>query len=254
MMKNYCLFIGTLMILVIACQREKPNTPSTSTAEKPLDSTAVLSNEKIHLVINNPENIWATDYLAFEVKHRQNYQGRSIFDSYESGYKKVESVGAKCWNLAFYNTQSREYYLLEPTKKMMIYQYELNDTSNGRINRDFGLYEVQFDDNKDGKFTGADAKRLFVSTRLGKSFHQVSPDGVDMRHKAFSPKENFLMIYGAKDSNNDGLFNEKDQEIVYRLDLNQTAETMTVAQPIFSKDFQNMLQRKVETEWKLPDE
>jgi hypothetical protein len=251
MKKNYALIITAFVILVVSCQSEKPNNPPANTAEKPFDSTAVLSNEKIHLHISNPQDIWATDYLAFEIKHSQNYQGRNVFEYYDSGYKKVESVGAKCWNLAFYNTRNRDYYLLEPTKKMMIYQYELNDTSNGRVNRDFGLYNVQFDDNKDGKFTDADAKRLFVSTRLGKNFHQVSPDGVDMRHKSFSPKENFLIIYGAKDSNNDGFFNEKDQEIVYRLDLNQSAETMTVAQPIFSKDFQNALQRKIETEWKL---
>ena len=253
-MKNYFLFIPILMVLVTSCQCEKPKNQPSTNSEKPLDSTAVLTNEKVHLVIDNPENIWATDYLAFEVKHVQNSRNWSTFDYNESGYKKVESVGAKCWNLAFYNTKSREYYLLEPTKKMMIYQYELNDTSKGRVNRDFGLYVTQFDDNKDGKFTNSDAKRLFVSTRLGKSFHQVSPEGVDMRYKAFSPKENFLIIYGTKDSNNDGLYDEKDQEIVYRLDLNQTAETMVAAQPIFSKDFQNMLQRKVETEWKLLDE
>jgi hypothetical protein len=253
-MKNYCLFITTLMILVTACQREKPNNPPSSNSEKLVDSTAILSNEKVHLVIHNPENIWGTDYLAFEVKHVQNNRDRGYFDYYENGYKKLESIGAKCWNLAFYNTKSRDYYLLEPTKKMMIYLYELNDTSKGRINRDFGLYTVKFDDNNDGKFTEADAKRLFVSTRLGKSFHQVSPEGISMDYKEFSTKENFMIIYGTKDSNNDGLYNGKDSEIVYRLDLNQTAETMTVAQPIFSKDFQNMLQRKVETEWKLPDE
>lgn len=248
--------IALLLLLtygLISCGNDNSTSNPNPNTGISSDSTIVEQDENVHLLINYPMNIWQTDYIAFRIYHRENTRNnRSIFSYDEAMYKEAKSVGASCWNLVFYNTKTQDYYLLDSTKKMLIYEYELNDTAQGKVIRNIARYEVQFDDNNDQKFTNADAKRLFVSDRLGKFFHQVSPEGVSILHYEFAPKENFILIYGRKDTNNDGIFDEKDADTIYRLDMNQTVEKTNIAQPIFSKEFEKKLQKKIKTDWKLP--
>jgi hypothetical protein len=248
------IFIGILgCSLLFSCQNNAPRPATQLPNSNNSDTTALaISDEKVHVEIDAPTDIWQTDYLAFEVSHRENYEGRGSFDYNSSGYKKVESVGAKCWNLLFYNPKTQDYYLLDADKKMLIYNYALNDTAKGKIVRNLARYDIQFDDNQDGKFNNADAKRLFVSNRLGKGFRQVSPENVSVRHYQFAPKGNFIIIYGIKDTNRDGLFDEKDRTFVYRLDMNPEVDKIVTAPLLVPKEFQDKLQKKVETEWQLP--
>jgi uncharacterized protein YihD (DUF1040 family) len=250
-MKPVIAFAFLLSCLLGGCRNESPKTPNQAPNPTISDTTAVKYDENVHLLVNNPTDIWQTDYLAFQVSHRENNKGRSYFSSDEAVYKEATSVGATCWNLVFYNTKSEEYYLLDSTRKMLIYEYDLNDTAKGKVIRNIARYDVQFDDNKDSKFTNADAKRLFVSDRLGRFFHQISPEGVSVLRYKFAPKENFILLYGKRDANQDGVFDEKDPESVYRLDMNQTAEKTSIAHRVFSKEFEEKLQKRVETDWKL---
>ncbi len=251
----------SIFITFLACYLITSCNNNSSTASSPLlnsdnvdTATVTISNEKVHVAINSPEDIFQTDYISFEVLHHEPSDSRGTFSLEKSdGYKDVTSIGAKCWNLIFYNTKTKDYYLLEPTKKFLIYDYKLNDTANGKIVRNLARFDIQFDDNKDGKFTNADAKRMYVSSRLGKGFHQVSPEGVSVQSYQFSPKENFIVIHGIKDTNKDGLFDNKDRVFIYRLNLNQVAESIEPAQILFTKTFQDSLQKRVEIDWKLPN-
>ncbi len=239
--------------LMISCQKTASHPPVPVPTSDNSDTTSVtLDNQKVHLDINNPSDIWQTDYLIFEVSHREDYGGSSRGLFGESSYKEVKSIGAKCWNLMFYNSKTQEYYLLDTDKKMLIYNYKLNDTAQGKVVRNVARYDLQFDDNQDGKFTNADAKRLFISSRLGKGFRQVSPENVSVSHYQLAPKGDFIIIYGVKDTNKDGVFDQKDRIFVYRLDLNQDFEKMVTAQLLVPKEFQDKLQKKVETDWLLP--
>jgi hypothetical protein len=252
-MKKILLFAFSGIFLAMSCQNNTPQTPSQMpNADGSDTASAMIGDEKIHVNIDAPDDIFQTDYLAFAVSNRENYEDRGMLEYGSSGYKKDDWSGAKCWNLMFYNAKTQDYYLLDSTRKMLIYSYELNDTAKGKLVRNWAHYDVQFDDNKDGKFTDMDAKRLFVSSRLGKSFHQVSPENISVGRYQFSPKENFMVIYGIKDTNKDGHFDAKDRVYVYRLDLNQAAETMATAQFMVPKEFQDKLQRKLETDWQLP--
>jgi hypothetical protein len=244
-------FLG--IFLMMSCQNNAPQTPPQMPNGDGLDTaSAMMGSEKIHVSIDAPNDIFQTDYLAFAVSNRENYEDRSMLEYGSSGYKKDDWAGAKCWNLMFYNAKTQEHYLLDSTRKMLIYNYELNDTVTGKLVRNLARFDVQFDDNKDGKFTDMDAKRLFVSSRLGKGFHQVSPENISVSRYQFSPKENFMVLYGIKDTNKDGHFDAKDRVYLYRLDLNQAAETMAAAQFMVPKEFQDKLQRKTETDWQLP--
>jgi hypothetical protein len=250
-MKKYVLLIVFSSLLMLGC-KEKPRSESQQTVSgSQSDSTVAIGNEKVHLSISKFRDVLETDFTTFEVDHYVNYDDRK---GWFSSSKDKGSDGEICWNLIFYNTKTRNHYLLEPNKKMLIYEYDLNDTLNGKVRRNFARYDIQFDDNNDGKFTDSDAKRLFVSDRLGKAFHQVSPEGFHVQDYEFSPKDNFLIINGLKDTNKDGVYSEKDQSYVYRLDLSQEAEKITLAQPLLSKDFHDMLLKKIETDWKLPNQ
>ena len=252
-MKKYILTLFATCFFLISCQETPPRSPVNMPDADGSDTTsALIGNQKVQLNINNPSDIWQTDYLTFEVSHRENYDGssRGFFD--ETSYKEVKSVGAKCWNLMFYNPKTQEHYLLDTTKKMLIYKYQLNDTARGKVVRNWARYDLQFDDNKDGKFTNADAKRLFISSRLGKGFRQVSPENVSVSYYQFAPKGDFIVIYGVKDTNKDGIFDQKDRVFIYRLDLNQDVEKMVTAQLLVPKAFQDKLQKTVEKEWLLP--
>jgi hypothetical protein len=255
MKKNIFILLSMLSIcvLLLSCQERASRPPVNAPNADNSDTTSVtIASEKVRLDINNPIDIWQTDYLSFEVSHREDYNtsSRGLFD--ESSYKEVKSVGAKCWNLMFYNTKTQEYYLLDADKKMLIYAYKLNDTAHGKVVRNMARYDLQFDDNQDGKFTNADAKRLFISSRLGKGLRQVSPEKVSVSHYQFAPKGDFIIIYGIKDTNRDGFFDQKDRVFVYRLDMNQDFEKIVTAQLLVPKEFQDKLQKKVETEWLLP--
>ncbi len=247
----FSLFLSSCLFL--SCGNEQQNNQNQVPNLAPNDSTTAKYDANVHLFINYPTDIWQTDYLAFRIFHSNNQDSRDWFSYSESSYKEAQSVGASCWNLVFYNAKTKDYYQLDSTQKMLIYDYVLNDTARGKVVRNIARYDVQFDDNKDGKFTNADAKRLFVSDRLGKFFHQVSPDGVSVLRYEYAKKENFILIYGQKDANKDSFFDVKDPETVYRLDMNQSAEKTTVAQPLFSKEFEKILQKRIETDWKLPE-
>jgi hypothetical protein len=251
-MKALIAILFLSILCLTSCQDNRSNNPLQNSTSEKNDSLTEEYDQNVHLVINDPTDIWKTDYIAFEVFHRNNTGDRSIFSYDEVVYKEAKSVGASCWNLIFYNTKTRDYNLLDSVKKMLIYDYELNDTSEGKVTRNIARYEIKFDDNKDGKFTNSDSKRLFVSDRLGKSFHQVSPEGLNVINYQFAPKENFILIFGTKDTNNDGVFDEKDKESIYRLDMSQSAVNTEIAQPVFSNSFEKMLQKRVETDWKLP--
>jgi hypothetical protein len=253
-MKKVVLLAFLGIFLVISCQNSPSNSPIQMPKSDDLDTVLVtINSEKVHAEMGVPNDVFQTDYITFEVSHREDDWERGVLESGSYSYKSVESVGAKCWNLMFYNAKTQDHYLLDSTRKMLIYDYELNDTAKGKLVRNLARYGVQFDDNKDGKFTDLDAKRLFVSSRLGKGFHQVSPENISVNRYLFSPKENFIVIYGTKDTNKDGHFDAKDRVYVYRLDLNQAAETMATAQFMVPKEFQDKLQRKVETDWVLPE-
>ncbi len=252
-MKKIVLFAFLGVLLVESCQNSAPQTPpQMPNADGSDTASVIISSEKIHVKMDAPTEVFQTDYLAFAVSNRESYEDRDMLDYGSSGYKKDDWAGAKCWNLMFYNAKTQDYYLLDSTRKMLIYTYELNDTAKGKLVRNLARYDVQFDDNNDGQFTDMDAKRLFVSSRLGKGFHQVSPENISVSGYQFSPKENFIIIYGLKDTNKDGHFDAKDRVYVYRLDLNQAAETMGPASFLVPKEFQDKLQRKVEMDWQLP--
>jgi hypothetical protein len=247
-MKRLLFFASTNLVLLLGCG-EKNNAPQPPIVQGSDTTSIIIGDERVSFSIDSPKDILQTDYLAFEVAHHENNRGGSSFEY--SGSKNSNWEGANCWNLLFYNAKTREYYLLDSTKKMLIHSYELNDTAKGKVVRNIARYDIQFDDNQDGKFTDADAKRLFVSSRLGKNFHQVSPENVSVTNYQFSPKENFIILYGLKDTNRDGLFDSKDRTYVYRLDLNQEAEKIISAQMLIPKEFQDKLQKKVETDWQL---
>jgi hypothetical protein len=192
-MKKPFFFAFISLIFLLGCEGNKPNNTAQLPNSQSSDTTLIIiGDERVSFGINDPKDILQTDYLAFEVAHHENNRGSGSFDY--SGSKNSGWDEANCWNLLFYNAKTRDYYLLDSTKKMMIDSYELNDTAKGKIIRNIARYDVQFDDNQDGKFTNADAKRLFVSSRLGKNFHQVSPENVSVSGYQLAPKENFIIL------------------------------------------------------------
>ena len=251
-MKKHLFFVFINLAFLLGCKENKPNnTAQLPNLEGTNTSSIIIGDESVSFGFDNPKDILQTDYLAFEVAHNENNRGRGSFEYGSSGYKSSDWASASCWNLLFYNAKTRDYYLLDSTKKMLIDSYELNDTAKGKVVRNIARYSLQFDDNQDGKFTNADAKRLFVSSRLGKNFHQVSPENVSVGSFQFSPKENFIILYGLKDTNRDGFFDGKDRTYIYRLDLYQEAEKILPAQLLMPKAFQDKLLNKVERDWQL---
>ena len=95
-MKKYIFILFPACFLILSCQktasRPPVNMPNTDNSDT---TSATISSEKVRLDINNPNDIWQTDYLSFEVSHREDYDGssRGFFD--ETSYKEVKSVGAK---------------------------------------------------------------------------------------------------------------------------------------------------------------
>lgn len=182
-------------------------------------------------------------------------------DDDRMSFKSSEQVSY--WNIAFYNSLSKKYHLLD-NRKMIILQYEdQKELSSGPdvylsevhdpnpaqgLNIDGKLicYSVIIEDfNKDQKLTYADPKYLFTSDDAGNNFKQISPANLNVVSWQRVAKTNKLLIEVQSDSNNDKLFNNKDHIVPYVYDLKKGGP----AEPVFSKEFNQAVDKLFKEQW-----
>lgn len=102
------------------------------------------------------------------------------------------------WNIVFLNTKTRQYHLLDSTRKMRI--LSVNREADDAVPRsqsksNYIFYSITTDDlNKDGNLDDDDPDYLFISDKSGNNLKQISPAGYDVRSwKLISATNKVLM-------------------------------------------------------------
>lgn len=198
-----------------------------------------------NLQINNPTVLDSSDWVLYPLTLEELEEKEKGFIS--SSYGRQYAY----WNVAFYNTKTKQSRLLSDSLKMLInWISPKNDAilhSGHREKRNEGLiyYSITTKDyNQDGKLNSDDPKYLFTSDLSGQDFKQISPDNFDLTHWQTINETNKILIQARKDRNRDKRFDENDEIISFIFDI----ETQKLEQ-VFSDEFNLMTKKLLDNQW-----
>ncbi len=240
------LFLAiTLILLTTACNSNtKPETATnTSTQTMQQDSATVVNDPKSYLNIQatNFSEIDTSGILLFPLS-----MGESSKDYDLTRYKSMPN--GSYWNIAFYNSKTREQYLLSD-KKMLIRNFDVKhpNAENNKWSNKFIFYSITTEDfNGDKKFTEEDATYLFISDKAGNNLKQISPSNYNLQNWEYIASSNKIIMTLRKDSDKNKLFDTKDEVTNFVYDINKG----DAATEIFSADFKNKLKLMYDKDWK----
>lgn len=240
-----------LLIVLASCTQQLPsNTPAT--APEP-NNSAVLDT----VMVNNPElaklkidfgalsQIDESGIVMSPLTTSSGDGGRFETSSYKS------MPGNSYWNIAFYNSNTKEYHLLDDRKMLIQTIMDRSglasaDNKNS-IDSNYILYVVKVDDvNKDGLLDEKDPSYLFASDRKGKNFRRLSPINQHLNSWTYIEANHKLLVNVTKDSDKNLKFEETDQPHLVEIDLRDEKNIHTV----FSDSFQLRLKQLFDRDWK----
>jgi hypothetical protein len=254
-MKNLVPF---LFIIFYSCNnKQSDKTPSQTNTNH--DTTTVLqspSGEAINIVDNFETMDTISNYVLFPLEVKD----AKTSDESVLNYSKGRGEGRLFWNIIFYNYQTNETKLLEPTKKILIGGYNFEEYKSywdksyaaGHLETNrftpYIFYTVYVDDyNNDKKLTTADPSYIYISKNDGSNFMSISPSNINITQKFFPKNNSFLLLKGLKDSNGDKKFNDTDEIVYYKVNI---ADSIPKPQEIFNAAFKIELKKLFDTNWK----
>jgi len=241
---NRITILTILMFGLLACN------------ERPKDNSADLSKETgvekvdskyntINLQINNPTVLDSSDWVFYPLKLEELEETEKGFKS--SSYGRQNAF----WNIAFYNTKTKQTRLLSDSLKMLINSIShkndaiMHSGQREKSNERLIYYAITTKDyNQDGKLDADDPKYLFISDLSGQDFKQVSPDNFDIIHWQTTIESNKILIQARNDRNKDMKFDGDDETFSFIYDIdNQNIEK------VFSDEFSLMTKKLLENQW-----
>lgn len=240
---NKLLSLTFFTIGLFACKEKAPE------SSDPLPASGVQESDRygaIHLQFNTPTIPDSSDWVLYPLRLEELEETEKGLKSSEYGRESAYAY----WNIAFFNTETKETRLLSDSLKMLINaihtENEEDDPSGQRNDKNDRLIYytlTKTDYNQDGKLTSDDPVYLFVSDLSGRNFKQVSPDNLNLIHWE-RYKTNEILIQAHKDSNNDKKFNGDDEIIsfVYHLEVEKTEQ-------IFDSAFNLKTKKLLDQQW-----
>ncbi|MGC4129468.1 MAG: hypothetical protein QM564_07880 [Bergeyella sp.] len=234
-MKNILLILISIFILT-SCDKNSVNIESSSkeTELSPIENLSIQTKDFFE--------IDSTGILLFPL-NMGNKERSSI-------YKDMPDN--KYWNIIFLNSSTNEYHLLTE-KKILIssfdYNYKHYDTETIRVSNKTNhiFYNAIISDfNKDKLLNEEDPIYLFVSDKYGKNFRQISPDNYSLDNWKYIPSSNKVIMTATRDSNNDNVFDEKDEVSTFEIILDKD-ET---PKEVFGNDLKKQLKNLYDRDWK----
>jgi hypothetical protein len=235
----------TFLALGLWACNDRPKEDLVDQMTKPNIETVDSKYNTFNLQINNPTILDSSDWVLYPLTLEE-------LEETEKGFKS-SSYGRQYayWNVAFYNTKTKQSRLLSDSLKMLINSISpKNDViihSGQREKRNEGLiyYSITTKDyNQDGKLNSDDPKYLFISDLSGQDFKQVSPDNFDLTHWQTINETKKILIQARKDSNKDKKFDGDDEIISFIFDI----ETQKLEQ-VFSDEFNLKTKKLLDNQW-----
>lgn len=239
------LTIWTLLTLGLwACNDKPKDSFADQTTETEIETTNSKYNT-INLQFNNPTVLDSSDWIIYPLTLEE-------LEETEKGFKS-SSYGRQYayWNIAFYNTKTKQTRILSDSLKMLINSITpkndaiIHSGQREKRNEGFIYYSITTKDyNQDGKLNSDDPKYLFFSDLSGKDFKQISPDNFDLINWQTIHESNKILIQARKDINIDNKFDGDDETVSFIYDIdNQKIET------IFSDEFNLTTKKLLDKQW-----
>lgn len=134
-------------------------------------------------------------------------------------------------DLLFYNTKTNQVKKLFQDKLALISpflqkrssyydQEKAPDLSNNILPKHI-IYSITTDDfNGDKVLDSDDPSYLYVSTKTGEHLRQITPNGFDVISWTISKDKKIILVKGRTDKNKNKKFGNGDDQLYYRIDLN----------------------------------
>jgi hypothetical protein len=250
MQKIIFAFIAAGFIISCNPKQEQPQAVKNS-GSTAVDTVAIMNDPKNNLNIQTGSftEIDSSGILMFPLT-----MGEAGRDKGSFSYKDMPAASGY-WNIIFYNAKTGAYHLLGE-QKMLISSFEPRYSSGGNIPvmpslAKYIFYQVITTDyNNDKLLNSDDPQYLFISDKEGNNFRQLSPAGCNLRSWNFIKSANKVLITATKDSDNNKKFDEKDELLVFQVDM----EKETSATEIFPQEFTNKLKLMYDKDWKRVNE
>ncbi len=229
---NRLTFWAFLVFGLWACNGKTSENSSVSISDTDIETedtkyNTVVLNFDGHTIVDS------SDWVLYTLPLRELEKTDKGFKNSSYGYR--ERV---FWNVAFYNTETKETRLLSDSLKMVIHLVNPRVSKTGK--RIF--YTITTTDyNQDGKLFTGDPKYLFVSDLSGKNFKQISPDNYDLFSWNVIDRTNKILIRTTLDSDKDG---KDDKMVDYVYDI----EKQTIEQ-VFNSEFILTTKKLLEKQW-----
>jgi hypothetical protein len=238
------LKIFAILILALGACNDKPTGSFTQQITESKKDTANSKYNQIGLQFENPIVLDSSNWVIYPLSIGGWQQSIKGFKS--SRYNGLQGN----WNIAFYNTETKQSRLLSDSLKMLINSINPNIYSGQRAKENERLiyYSITTNDyNQDGNLYFDDPKYLFISDISGQNFKQVSPDNFDLIHWQTIIETNKILVRAKKDVNGDKKFDSNDEIVSFIYDIdNQKIEE------IFNDEFNLMTKKLFATQWTTP--
>jgi hypothetical protein len=238
-MKYACFFFLCLAGIAACRQPEQPK-PRAPISLK-VDTAIILKsdNGKVIQLFNDyiiPDT--AGQLLVFPL----NLAGT---DNDRSSVSKKYGNGSAAWNYLFYHIQTDTSHLLTDRRLLFTGYHPLNNR--------FTLYTVTAEDyNQNNLLDEGDPTYLFISDRYGQGFRQLTPPYTHVMGWKYWNNKDLLLVKCIEDNNTDRVYNDKDEQVYFRINLNDTAFT---CRELFTTADKLHIKAQFDSTWKqeLPD-
>tara|TARA_R110000823_G_scaffold139401_1_gene269182 strand:- start:39 stop:776 length:738 start_codon:yes stop_codon:yes gene_type:complete len=241
-MKRKGIFI-LLAFWLLACNEEPKGNNLNPSTEPNIESDSKYNS--INLRINNPTVLDSSDWIIYPLTLEELEETEEGFES--SSYGR----SAAYWNVAFYNTETKESRLLSDNLKMLINTISPKNESiiqSGQqkaVNQGQIFYSIIIDDfNQDGKLNSDDPEYLFISDLSGEGFKQVSPKNFELIYWQSIVTTNKVLIQARQDINQDQKFDSEDEivSLIYNTDTHKLEQ-------VFDAEFNLKTKKLLDNQW-----
>ncbi len=235
----------SLVILGLWACNEKPKVDLVNQKTKSNIETEALKYNTINLKYNNPTVLDSSEWIMYPLTLEELEETEKGFSS--SSYGRDFGY----WNVAFYNTQTKQARLLSNRLKMLINTISPHIDAASQagqrkeINEPIIFYSITTKDfNHDGKLNHEDPAYLFISDYTGLALKQVSPDNFELIDWQMVDGKNKVLIEARKDSNKDKKFDGDDETVSFIYDIG----TQKIEQ-VFSDEFNLVTKKLLDKQW-----
>lgn len=216
---------GILLIFgILSCQESKSRTEYSDTKNLTSEQVdSILTEFKFQyenpIVLDSSNQVLIP--ISTELLERRTKLSKDGY--YSDDYPRY-------WNILFYNRETGENKLLTDNKLRISYIHAKRENldEDEKIMSKKILYEISdIDFNNDQTLDDKDPEYLFSSEINGMNLKRISPINEHLQYFEVIPKSEQLLIRTLRDTNQDSIFNPKDELIWYNAKLENQEWALT---------------------------